>query len=92
MMIHFILSYAYIYITIGEFIAFIVGWDLIMEYIIGTSSAASALSKYVDSLAGRKISTYLKIKFPMDSDLFASYPDFLAFAFCVLIIRMIFFL
>ena len=28
-------AYTYIYITIGEFVAFIVGWDVLMEYMIG---------------------------------------------------------
>ena len=69
----------YIYVTIGEFIAFILGWDLILEYVIGVSSGASALSRYVDALLESKIQNYLNATLHMDVEGFGPYPDFLAF-------------
>lgn len=78
-------AYIYIYVTIGEFIAFILGWDLILEYVIGVSSGASALSRYVDALLESKIQNYLNATLHMDVEGFAPYPDFLAFGFVMLI-------
>jgi APA family basic amino acid/polyamine antiporter len=43
-------AYAYSYATLGEFIAWIIGWDLILEYAVGNIAVAIAWSGYFDSL------------------------------------------
>ncbi len=43
-------AYTYAYATLGEFIAWIIGWDLILEYLFGASTVAVGWSGYVVSL------------------------------------------
>ena len=43
-------AYAYAYATLGEFIAWIVGWNLILEYAVGNIAVAIAWSGYFNSL------------------------------------------
>ncbi|RVE59147.1 hypothetical protein OJAV_G00201090 [Oryzias javanicus] len=52
-------AYTYSYVTVGEFVAFFIGWNLILEYLIGTAAGASALSNMFDSLANHSISNYM---------------------------------
>ncbi len=52
-------AYTYSYVTVGEFVAFFIGWNLILEYLIGTAAGASALSSMFDSLANHTISRYM---------------------------------
>lgn len=40
-------AYTYGYATLGEFIAWIIGWDLILEYALGAAVVASGWSGYV---------------------------------------------
>jgi len=44
-------AYTYAYATIGEFIAWIIGWDLILEYALSVSTVAVGWSGYFASLA-----------------------------------------
>jgi len=42
-------AYTYAYATMGEFIAWIIGWDLILEYLFGAATVAVGWSGYVNS-------------------------------------------
>ncbi|MCB9594191.1 MAG: amino acid permease [Sandaracinaceae bacterium] len=43
-------AYAYAYATLGELIAWIIGWDLVLEYAVGNVAVAIAWAGYLDSL------------------------------------------
>ena len=43
-------AYTYSYATLGEFVAWIIGWDLILEYLFAASTVAVGWSGYVVSL------------------------------------------
>lgn len=42
-------AYTYSYATMGEFIAWIIGWDLVLEYAVGAATVAVSWSGYVAS-------------------------------------------
>ena len=43
-------AYTYAYTTLGEFIAWIIGWDLILEYAVGAATVANGWSGYFQSV------------------------------------------
>jgi APA family basic amino acid/polyamine antiporter len=43
-------AYTYSYATMGEFIAWIIGWDLVLEYGVGAATVAIAWSEYFNKL------------------------------------------
>jgi APA family basic amino acid/polyamine antiporter len=46
-------AYSYAYATIGEFLAWIIGWDLILEYLVGAATVATGWSGYASRLLGQ---------------------------------------
>ena len=43
-------AYTYAYATMGEFVAWLIGWDLILEYMVGATTVAIGWSGYVTSV------------------------------------------
>src|ERR1700723_3973218 len=43
-------AYTYGYATLGEFVAWIIGWDLVLEYAFGAATVASGWSGYLVGL------------------------------------------
>ncbi|MBN8710501.1 MAG: amino acid transporter [Verrucomicrobia bacterium 61-8] len=52
-------AYTYSYLTLGEFFAWIIGWDLVLEYAVGAATVASAWSVYLIKFLG-----HIGIAFP----------------------------
>ncbi|ALC44529.1 CG5535 [Drosophila busckii] len=72
-------AYIYSYVTIGEFIAFLIGWNLILEYAIGSASVVKGLSTYLDSLCGYAMRDFLAEHLPINIQGLSAYPDLFAF-------------
>jgi APA family basic amino acid/polyamine antiporter len=45
-------AYTYSYATMGELVAWIIGWDLVLEYAIGAATVGIAWSEYFNKLLG----------------------------------------
>src|SRR5437868_11196747 len=43
-------AYTYAYATLGELFAWIIGWDLVLEYAVGAATVANGWSSYFQSL------------------------------------------
>lgn len=43
-------AYTYAYATMGEFIAWIIGWDLVLEYGVASAKVATSWSEYLNKL------------------------------------------
>ncbi len=45
-------AYTYAYVTLGELFAWIIGWDLILEYAVGSATVAHGWSHYFQDFIG----------------------------------------
>ena len=45
-------AYTYAYATMGEFVAWIIGWALVLEYALGAATLSIAWSEYLNKLLG----------------------------------------
>jgi APA family basic amino acid/polyamine antiporter len=55
-------AYTYGYATLGEFVAWIIGWDLVLEYAFGAATVASGWSGYFVSLMDQ-LHIHLPVRF-----------------------------
>lgn len=76
-------AYVYSYVCIGEFVAFVIGWNLMLEYVIGTASVCRGISLYLDSLLNNTLKDTFAEVAPMHVSFLGSYFDFLAFGLVV---------
>jgi basic amino acid/polyamine antiporter, APA family len=73
-------AYTYSYATLGELIAWIIGWDLIIEYAIGNVAVAISWANYFNTLIegfGLKLPPWLAIDY---TTAVAKMPDLVAHA------------
>ncbi|CAG9760634.1 unnamed protein product [Ceutorhynchus assimilis] len=78
-------AYIYSYVCVGEFIAFVIGWNLILEYVIGSASVARGLSLYLDTLINNTLANTFKEIAPINVPFLSAYFDFFSFGISILL-------
>ena len=67
------------YVTMGELCALTIGWNLVLSYVVGTSSVAKAWSANIDALINCKLRAWQVSFMPyMQSKYMEDYPDIFA--------------
>ncbi|PAA77458.1 hypothetical protein BOX15_Mlig009002g2 [Macrostomum lignano] len=91
-------AYSYTYVATGEFLAFVIGWSIILEYVLSAASIARGFSGTLDALTSDSVSNWT-IKHigtfytqapntTSDDYLISYYPDFMS-VLLVLIVAVI---
>ncbi|KAJ8285822.1 hypothetical protein GJAV_G00031300 [Gymnothorax javanicus] len=72
-------AYMFTYLSMGEIWAFLIGWNIILEYMIGGAAVARAWSGYLDSIFNHAIQNFTESHIMRwDVPFIAHYPDMLA--------------
>ncbi|RXM99540.1 Cationic amino acid transporter 4 [Acipenser ruthenus] len=72
-------AYMFTYISVGEIWAFLIGWNVILEYMIGGAAVARAWSGYLDSIFNHTIKNFTETHIvSWNVPFIAHYPDLLA--------------
>jgi APA family basic amino acid/polyamine antiporter len=59
-------AYTYAYATLGELLASIIGWDLILEYAMGCATVAASWAHYFDSLVATLFGWHVPLQLSSD--------------------------
>lgn len=72
-------AYMFTYVSVGEIWAFLIGWNVILENMIGGAAVARAWSGYLDSMFNHAIQNFTVTHIMQwDVPFLAHYPDLLA--------------
>ncbi|CAH0585958.1 unnamed protein product [Chrysodeixis includens] len=74
-------AFIYTYVTIGEMVGFMVGWNNILEFIFGSASVARGLSSYIDAVTDHAISKWFLEAMPISGSYLSPYFDLFSFLF-----------
>ncbi|KAL4119278.1 hypothetical protein QTP88_012111 [Uroleucon formosanum] len=78
-------AYVYTYVSVGEFWAFVIGWNIILEHMIGAASVARAWSGFFDSMFDNAIRhRTISVMGELHENMFGRYLDVFAFFVCLL--------
>ncbi len=68
-------AYTYSYATMGEFVAWIIGWDLVLEYALGAATVSIAWSEYLNKLIEQFLGPAYMIPYQWCHSPFQASPD-----------------
>ncbi|XP_063717035.1 solute carrier family 7 member 14-like [Symsagittifera roscoffensis] len=76
-------AYVYTYLTIGEFAAFVIGWNLILEHVIGAAAIVRGLMGYINEISNEWFENSLPETF--QDQKFDPYTSVIVLVICCLV-------
>uniref|UniRef100_A0A8C4L1C2 Cationic amino acid transporter C-terminal domain-containing protein n=1 Tax=Equus asinus TaxID=9793 RepID=A0A8C4L1C2_EQUAS len=72
-------AYVFTYVSMGELWAFLIGWNVLLEYLLGGASVARASSSYLDAIFSHRIRNFTMAHVGIwQVPFLAQFPDVLA--------------